>query len=122
MTDTERQICERIATAMGWVRRHMAGDCRNALVWEFPDGRWDQDPPNYFTEPDAADALFDWLRDSRAPQYRVTMEGYESPCGRGWVIIIVSDYALAPAVRAQDPDWKTSLANAAGKAIEEAGK
>ncbi len=107
MTDTERETCERIATAMGW---ECDGEC-----WRPTKGTcWDNGPPDFFTDPVAADALMRWLR----KKWRVEILSYHKP--DAWTVILESltdSWKVSIGIR---PTWMEALASAAGKAIEEA--
>ena len=118
MTDSERQACKRIAKAMGLEGRDAGG----VQTWTHPHPTGfavRRGPcPNFFTEPDAADALMRWLRDEK---YLVQLVPVADMPHRGHGVTILRSGAEGTAIaQASHHDWKTALALAADAAIQEA--
>ncbi len=114
MTDSERQACKRIAKAMGLEGRDAGG----VQTWTHPHPTGfavRRGPcPNFFTEPDAADALMRWIESGRKIGWSVRVQTQPS----GWLVTVcheIGNYA-----RSSTEDWKCALALAADAAIQEA--
>lgn len=126
MTEAERQaICERIALAMGWEHKPICNHPKSIRRWFPPDacvdgaplplyGDLSRDPPDFFKCPVASDALMGWLR----TDHHVRLHTHLS----GWSIDVWRRNSIESGCREIHNDWKTALATAAGKAIEEAGR
>ena len=106
-----RETCERIAVAMGW-EKLPAG-------WFSPDREgWWPDPPNPFKCPVAADALMRWLSD-KGYVWRLGNDNESSFRKRHYAEVEQGD-STRVGFQQYSTDWKTALAEAADKAIQEA--
>ena len=110
MTEAERQTCELIALAMEFS--------------EIADGQWKRqgwsvcDLPDVYTEPDAADELFNWLE---AEGYDVDLGiDRDEPKEKRFGAEVNHPELDSMGFAVNAPTWMHALANAAGKAIEEA--
>ncbi len=136
MTDTERKTCERIATAMGYEKRvhyrqHVAGETTS---WVPPGTGKYGSLPDFFTDPVAATALWEWLYAKGFDTLISPERNVANPATRWEAEVCLSgSVPMVPAVMGVGPNWmvaladamvervfKAALANAAGKAIEEA--
>ncbi len=117
MTDAERQACERIAVAMGLEGKDAGG----VQVWTHPNPTGFTvrrgPPPNFFADPVAADALFNWL--AAKPGWYAGVNNYrdnpDSPMR--WLASVNYEIGNYTSIASS---WMAAVANAADAAIQEA--
>ncbi len=111
-SDEQREVNERIATAMGWKRRGMEGTVE---FWYQPNGVFYTELPDFYTDPVASHLLADWLKEHG---YSVHMT---VAAGCGWSVIVYLAANPQDDMAGRGEGCRLSaLAEAAGKAMQEA--
>ena len=118
MADTDqREVCKRIATAMGWKFRKREG---TVDFWYQPNGVFYTELPDFFADPVAADALMRWL-DDNGYTWQLGNEREKSFKIQHYAAV-EKDGATVVGYHQLSSSWSIALALAADAAIKEAAK